>query len=210
MLVGSEIVEIDGISNPTNGGYKTYVATISGKTYHYSRNTVTPYNDLCQMFKDTPGYDKVVQEFYNVLVANNAYDWEEFQNIVENDSISVLQAVDGHRGPGEWVSFWAAGLKYAYEHKSEFPTEDFKVATTLARDLIRASGYGRTALAQTPDESAGSYLYEESKIPQNFMTDSTGKIYELVSGSNPTEWREWMFGGKNVYIRKANLGEISQ
>ncbi len=51
---------------------------------------------------------------------------------------------------------------------------------------------------------------ETSKLPPNFMSDSTGKIYELVSGSNPPEWIEWKFGNKNVYIRKADLGDISQ
>jgi subtilisin family serine protease len=51
---------------------------------------------------------------------------------------------------------------------------------------------------------------ETSQLPPNFMSDSTGKLYQLVSGTNPPEWIEWKFGGKNVYIRKAYLGSKSQ
>jgi hypothetical protein len=49
-------------------------------------------------------------------------------------------------------------------------------------------------------------VHTDSKLPPNYMVDYNGKLYYLDNNFEPPVWKEKLFGGKNVYIKKADLG----
>ena len=154
--------EANQVTNkPTNGGYQVYSANINGTTYHYSRNTVDSYNDLCQLFKNSPTYLEVVRIFNEYVSQNGTTVDQETRDFVNNDTIAMLQVDNGYRGFGQWVNMLTKLLKIAYIHKSEIPTEDFEQATTLIRDLIRSSCWSKISLTQTPDQDSASGIYHD-------------------------------------------------
>jgi hypothetical protein len=52
--------------------------------------------------------------------------------------------------------------------------------------------------------------HPNSKLPPNIRVDKEGKVSEMISGVEPPQWEVVTFGGKPVYIKYGDLGEISQ
>lgn len=81
-------------------------------------------------------------------------------------------------------------------------------------------GEGNSALAKFEEIAKNANMKEishfevmanvYSKLPPNFKLDNAGKLHRLKSGSNPPQWDVVDIGGRNVYVKAAKLGEISQ